>query len=94
MSDKKQVHLATWIGPGTFTAWEETFESGVQRQVSAEFAKKMKGWPNLEVIYVEEGSKEDVRVEEYVVPPQEDEPATPQGMIHPTTTDPTPKKEK
>jgi len=67
----ENVWLATWEAPGNLIAWGEVFESGVQREVSAELAKKMKGvYTALDLVHTTAGSEDDVRVEIVEVPPQ------------------------
>lgn len=95
-----KVYLATWHGgSGIFLAHGEEFKLGIQRRITAELASKMKGYNGLDIVHTEEGSDEDVRVPEYVVPVQPDDepslPDWPSSEEHDSTPiDPTPKEEK
>lgn len=74
MSSK--VILATWIGGSAeHTIDNVTLKQGVQQQVTAATAKRLEHeFPaQAVVVHTTEGSKEDVRVPEYVVPPQAEE---------------------
>lgn len=78
MSDKK-VTLATFLGGpdgGQLEIDGEFLQKGVQREVTAKLAKRLEDRRDVEVIRVAEGSAEDVRAPEPVVPVQpEEEPA-------------------
>jgi hypothetical protein len=76
MSDKKVI-LATWVGGSAELIIDGvTLPRGAQQLVSAATAKRLEKEYRAQavIVHTTEGSKDDVRVEPFVVPVQPDDP--------------------